>query len=375
MRGRNHLFPLLSLLVATLLGAACSDVRDPTAPTQSIAADGLPAVTPVTVMTRNMYLGADVERLLNPSLPLDQALALTVAELEHTDYPARAPHLAAEIASHMPDVVGLQEVSHFDILTAAGTQTIDFLDILQAYLAAMGADYDVAVRQNNLSLPVPVGFGGIISITYTDGDAILVRHGVPWSNPDAGRYVHQALLSLPPYSFTNERGWVSVVATVGESTFRFVDTHLETQDYPGVGAAESQELVDLLAGEPLPVILVGDFNSAANHDAAADRKTATYGTLRGAGFQDLWVREPHSDGGLTCCHASDLSDANSDGFTQRIDFIWARIGQAGFGGQSSVDIVGKDPSDRFMDDGYFLWPSDHAGLVATMWLAPGLLTE
>ncbi len=376
MPRRNRPFPPLAVVLALLLATACSEARNPTEPAASLASNRLSEGTAITVMTQNMYLGAELERLLDPSVPLAQSLAETLAELEHTDYPARAPHLAQEIAARMPDVVGLQEVTRYDIMTAAGTQTIDFLDILQLYLAGIGANYDVAVRQYNLSLLVPVGFGGIDAINYADGEAILVRHGVPWSDPDAGRYDSQAQLSLGPFSFTNERGWVSVHATVGGLTFRFVDTHLETQDFPSVQEAEAQELVAMLAGETLPVVLVGDFNSAANHDAAADRKTASYGTIRNAGFKDLWLREPHSVAGLTCCHLPDLSDESSaDSFSQRLDLVWARIGNAGFGGQSSVEIIGEDPAGRFMDGSYYLWPSDHAGLVATMWVAPGLLAE
>ena len=58
--------------------------------------------------------------------------------------------------------------------------------------------------------------------------------------------------------------------------------------------------------------------------------------------------------------------------------ILLRYGNAGFGGQSEMKIVGEEASDRFTvtDDPIVgtvtLWPSDHAGVLATFWPAPGL---
>jgi hypothetical protein len=71
---------------------------------------------------------------------------------------------------------------------------------------------------------------------------------------------------------------------------------------------------------------------------------------------------------------ADLSNDDSQ-LHSRLDVVWARFGNAGYGGQSDVEIVGEDPGDRFTaTGGYDLWPSDHAGLFASMWVAPGLLS-
>jgi endonuclease/exonuclease/phosphatase family metal-dependent hydrolase len=358
---------LLPIVVLAL--PACSDDVNPTAP--GAPEFGVVSDAPLTVMSRNLYLGANIDMLLDPSIPFDQAVAASLQQLTYTNYPVRAQQLALEIATRQPHLVGLQEVTHYTIHTAGGPVQIPFLPILQQYLAAMGAHYDVAVHQTNVELTFPVGAGGIVAVTYRDGDAILVRSDVAWSDPAAAHFTNQVQLAVGPISFANLRGWNAVTAEVDGYSVRFVNTHLEIQPFRPYNEAQARELVALVADEPLPVIMVGDFNSAANHDAPADKKTASYHTFRNAGFADLWLREAGSVGGTTCCHAADLSNAES-ALNQRIDLVLVRLKSAGFGGRSNVEIIGEDPSDRFDAGGYMLWPSDHAGVFASMWVAPGL---
>lgn len=371
---------LISLLGAfTLLAAACADVQPPTGPAAPRAA-GVGAAPPITVMTRNMYLGADIDALITPGADPRVVIPAALAQLQHTDYVARAPHLAAEIAARMPEAVGLQEVTHYIFDTQAGVQQLDFLDVLQLNLQALGAQYDVAVRQNNVSLTIPVGASGINSVTYTDGDAILVRHDVTSTDPAKGHYPTQASLTVGGVTFDNLRGWNAVTLHVNGGNYRFVNTHLEIQTFRAVQEAQAGELAALLAGETLPVILVGDFNSAANPSAPASDKTDSYRILRNAGFADLELREPRSSFMVTCCHLADLSDAVPT-FDQRLDLVLARMGAAGFGGQSAMEVV---IGQRFLvdpdgvpgnADDYHLWPSDHAAVFGQLWPAPGLASR
>ena len=74
----------------------------------------------VTVMTRNVYLGADINRPVRAArgksggealAALGQANDQVRAIVDQTDFRVRSRLLAAEIAAARPDLVGLQEVA------------------------------------------------------------------------------------------------------------------------------------------------------------------------------------------------------------------------------------------------------------------------
>ena len=131
----------------------------------TVAAPASGAGTPITVMTRNLYLGGDITRPLDATSGLSGLPALlafgrannTLAGIvDATDFPARSTALAREIADNEPDVVGLQEVAlwrhgplQLDQVGTANAETVDydFLATLTDDLAALGADYRVAESQ------------------------------------------------------------------------------------------------------------------------------------------------------------------------------------------------------------------------------------
>jgi hypothetical protein len=371
---------LLVLAFAALLTAACSESGPITVPEQGTALSrgALPASAQVDVLTRNLYLGGDISRVFGAPDPLAAANEVW-QEILYTNFPARAEQLAAEIAHRKPDLVGLQEVIRF----TAGAVTdpdfptaplLDFLGVLQANLAAIGAEYDVAVRQVNTRLAVPILFpSGPMLVGLEQSDAILVRRGIEVANAMGRTYA-----AFPPPEFTTgfaiRRGWTQVDARVGGGWLRFVNTHLEIQPFAPIQAAQVAELIGHLVDSPHPVILVGDFNSAANRNAPAESKTDSYGMLMDAGFHDLWLAQDgiSNNSGLTCCQASDLSNRASD-LDQRLDLILARDIQYWQGIRRAavdVEVFGDRPPDRFQTpEGYHLWPSDHAGVAARLFIA------
>jgi exonuclease III len=86
--------------------------------------------------------------------------------------------------------------------------------------------------------------------------------------------------------------------------------------------------------------------------------------LKNAGFVDAFRTARPNDPGFTCCQAENLLNVNS-ALSSRIDLIQFR----GPFTIENVQVVGASPADRLH---LGLWPSDHAGVVATLTLrSPG----
>jgi len=366
--------PYLVLLVA-VLGQACSDGTGPTDP---IAADGAlidehlgrnEGAGRLTVMTQNLYVGADVDAVITALATPDPdddipALLAAVATVERTDFPARANALARKIARERPAVVGLQEVSTLVVeLPPLGVSTHqDFLQILLDALHARGLDYQAAiVGQNLVATPAP-------GISLTDFDAMLVdARQVQVLEASAHRF--SANLGVVAPGVDLERGWVQMTASIGGRTFTFASLHTE-----GTGPEElllqlhAAQVSDVVAslGTATPAIVMGDFNAVPGSPA--------YQVMQGGGFTDVWAALRPGTRGFTCCHAADLSDLRAE-FTERIDYVWARglgedRGRSALAG--TIDRYGEVPSDRLPNsNGELIWPSDHAGLVTTILRAPG----
>ena len=108
---------------------------------------------------------------------------------------------------------------------------------------------------------------------------------------------------------------VAVDATVGDVTYRVVNTHLEAFNQLPRVAQMDKELVASLSDVTLPVILLGDFNTAAPDGAA-------YQLLVGAGYADVWQADSEGTGN-TCCQDADLMNEESD-LRKRIDQVFIK---------------------------------------------------
>ncbi|MCZ6827753.1 MAG: hypothetical protein O7D88_09665, partial [Gammaproteobacteria bacterium] len=146
----------------------------------------------ISVMTRNVYIGADTFRILGPGHPFDNAGDVLAIVLQ-TQFEERAKLLADEIEDRNPDVIGLQEATTIFAQSMATGEIIflDYLAILQGELAARGLNYvapgaatssnaDVLIIAN---LPVAPGVRIPHLVTLLDRDVILVRGDIAFSNP------------------------------------------------------------------------------------------------------------------------------------------------------------------------------------------------
>jgi endonuclease/exonuclease/phosphatase family metal-dependent hydrolase len=330
----------------------------------------------VSVMTRNLYLGADLAPVI-AAQNTEQVVTASGAVLRDVvanDFPTRAKGLADEILSEKPDLVGLQEVAywHTTPITPAGKEiTIDYLELLLNQLNKGPDRYEVVVVQNEFGTETPAdlngvagdGPGGELANAEVLGkllmrDVILARTsgGVHTWNASGGNF--QTLLELPVGGQTVavKRGWTATDVRVrGSQPFHFVNTHLEAF-HPLVRAAQAQELA--APGGPatssLPVVLVGDLNS--DDDTVAGADTLAYQALLGAGFVERSTSNP-----LGCCLNSSLLAEGAGGsvsdFTHQVDHVMTND-PAGIKLERS-EVTGLQPVNGF-------WDSDHAGLFSAL---------
>jgi endonuclease/exonuclease/phosphatase family metal-dependent hydrolase len=331
------------------------------------------------VMTQNLYLGSSLGPALEAKTQQEfvEAVARIYATVQYTNFPQRAEAIADEIDAEAPDLIGLQEVTKWTTGGVNPPPGYDFLAILQSDLEARGLDYSVAAVAHNANIgPAPlvsetcpvVSGQFTCSVQLEDRDVILVNDDTPgltWSNPQTGRYAAQQTIVSPVGPLSFDRGWASIDANLRHQPFRFVDTHLETEESPLVQEAQAAEFL-AGPGKGGTVIATGDFNSASDGST-----TASYALLTAPGkFRDAWD-EAQLGPGSSCCQESNAIPQLAPGqlnnpvstLKTRIDLILSR-GAARSDGDDA-ELVGDTPFQATPP----FWPSDHAGVVSDLRLA------
>jgi Endonuclease/Exonuclease/phosphatase family len=336
----------------------------------------------LTVMTQNLYQGTEFAHFaaLQGTTPtLEEALAATTADYGTyvaTRFKDRAKLIAAEIAQNKPALVGLQEVAtwHRGAFNPAhpfalpSPVTEDFTQELLAALAADGMQYAVVSRHdNNFTLAFPIVTAeGLVSVGMVESGEILARTGLATgqlklSNPQSGTY-NARIPAIPntidpeePFVFTNS--WQSIDVKVPGKTFRFITTHLDALAPGGVvSGPQAQELLAGPASTSLPVMVTGDMNSGPVLDPAA------YDAFLAGGLSDSWTALGLGSPPLTCCHLApnDLASDPNATYTEDPDHVFTR----GSFHVKSEHLVGNTAPTPASEP--FIWPSDHAGIVATV---------
>lgn len=315
----------------------------------------------ITVMTRNLYMGADLVPVITAATPAEFFGAVTTVfqQVQATDFPERAEAIADEIEAMQPDLVGLQEVVIWRTqypadgpATPATDVAYDFLQILLDALEARGLPYEAIAVATGFDVEAPSTLG--IDVRLTDRDVILARKqgGMKLSNIQTGVFSASVVFNTAVGPIAVPRVWTSVDVKTKGKTFRFVNTHLEPFS-ESVQTVQANELLTGPADTSLPLILLGDFNSRADGTG-----TATYDNLIGAGLLDAWDLANPADPGFTFGQDADLLNPDS-ALSERIDLVLFR-------GELNVInafLVGEEADDRTPSG---LWPSDHAGVVASL---------
>ena len=375
-----------------------------------LAADAKPKTNPpgkpVTVMTRNLYLGADIQRPVIAAVAaqaapgsttqsvvvaLANATHLTRAIVDQTDFPLRAGLLADEIVASEPDLIGLQEVAWWrhgpiqltpDLLGVPNAETTDydFLEILLDALADRGAAYlpvSIAPRAD-VEAPSFTGFGSIDArdVRLTMRDVVLMHVEDGLSVYDEGQDVYDVNLhvSLLNRTVDFDRGYQWVDVRAGAKRFRFVNSHFEAFS-SDIAFAQAAELLDEAPADGRTTIFVCDCNSdplnssikgppvndTLPHQAAYQLITGTGDYPGESDFTDEWLEWAPAEEGWTSGLSETVDDADGSGFDHRIDMVFARTAHGDplvvdRGRVTGTTVASKDPATG-------LWPSDHGGVV------------
>src|SRR5918992_2821730 len=336
----------------------------------------------VTVMTRNVFLGADLSPAIGASsIPAAIDGAGTVwNELQSTKFPERAAPLAREIKRSKADLVGLQEValwrkqtpsdggappvSPLPSATPATAVEQDFLAMLRRELRRQGAKYRVVVVQREFDAELPVDvdgsdatgtgplavFGADFDARLTMRDVILARKGgkLRLGKTRKGHFNTRYEPNVGGVTIPVDRGWASVEAAIKRgkgrmSRFRFVDTHLEAFGDTAIREAQAKELTEGPLDTGKQVVLVGDLNSgiARHNEPERPGDDLAFRALADFGMKD--------NGAIHSCCYDDLLDPNGV-FDHTVDHILAKPGLR----KTRAFVTGDDAGERTQSG---LWPS------------------
>jgi endonuclease/exonuclease/phosphatase family metal-dependent hydrolase len=318
-------------------------------PTAATAATTKPQQ--ITVMSRNLFLGADLIPLATaaPGDDFERAGGKLLDQVQGIEADARMKLVAGEIANAKPDLVGLQEVTLWrtgpknDPAPATGV-VIDYLATIRAELKRLHAPYRVVADQRTLNIEGPTDRN--VDLRFTDGNVVLARTGVKVTAAKSSDFKNQ--LVIPTAALGNvsvNRSFNQLDATVHGVKVHFANAHLEAYS-PDFRLKQAKELVaGPLKSKKLPTLLVGDLNSGPKLPKKEDRPP--YLAIAAAGFKDL--RTPI----FNCCFNDDLVSGKWDHI---VDHIMAR---------GKFKLLRSYVTGRETTPGGRI-PSDHGGVVSAL---------
>jgi endonuclease/exonuclease/phosphatase family metal-dependent hydrolase len=317
------------------------------APAQAAAAR---RTADVRVMTRNLFLGADLIPLATsaPGEEFERAAGAVLAQVRASEPDARMRLVAREIAKAKPDLVGLQEVTLWRTgpkgdPAPATEVVVDYLATLRRELAAAGARYRVVADQRTLDLEGPSDGG--VDVRFTDGNVVLARRGVKVRRARSSDFRHQLVIPTRAIGDVSvNRSFNQLDAVVRGARLHFVNAHLEA--YSAASRLDqAKELAERALGSRRQTVLVGDLNSGPDLPKPEDRPP--YEAIAKAGFKEARTARPQ------CCFTDDLRTGAWD---HVVDHVMTRPAVKLV--RSFVTGLATTPGGRH--------PSDHGGVVSVL---------
>ena len=361
------------------------------------------AVEPTfTVMSRNIYLGADVGVALELIPDMPAAAQFMWDQVNKNDFSKRSVALAAEIQSYKPDVIGLQEATIWYCKKNAWSKKVEVFNFTDQLLQALDGDYVLASKDGKTAFNPGYSINPIPFLTmvkdperfqkvfgqdkaacgFQIGDALVIKKELAGQVVKVGNTEYEDSYSIVPTLMTIYRGYTWADINIANIPVRFITTHLESiwdENKVPNAAKQATQLIKDVKETNMPLVIIGDFNSdprdprpanaanpglqptASEECPAGSSKCNAYRLMKEAGFNDAGpdASDPTTytwgmNALLTGPDPDRLKAAqamgNEYGFTDRLDYIFTKNGID----VTTSQIIGfKAP-----------YATDHAGIFA-----------
>ena len=359
---------------------------------------------PIKVMSRNLYLGADVGVALQliPNLPA--AAQFMWKQVQETDFSKRKDILVSEIQSESPDVIGLQEATIWYCQAKPWSKKVEVFNFTNQLLQALNGTYIIAEKDGRKAFNPGYSIGPIPFLTRVNdaktfqplfgqdhadcgfqiGDALLIKSELKQYINQVGNTEYDAVYKVVPTLMEIYRGYTWADITMQGSNVRFVATHLESlwdANKVPKAADQARQLVKDLASTQSPLVVIGDFNSdprdprqkgyanpgeqptASEKCPAGSTQCSPYKIMRDAKFTDAgpdasdpatftWGMNALLTGPDPARKTAASAMGNTYGFTDRLDYIFLKNGIDVL----TSKIIGQAPP----------YGTDHAGVMAEL---------
>ncbi|MSY00145.1 MAG: hypothetical protein F2750_02070, partial [Actinobacteria bacterium] len=280
-----------------------------------------------TVMSRNIYLGADVGVALELIPDMPAAAQFMWDQVNKNDFSKRSVALAAEIKEYQPDVIGLQEATIWYCKKNAWSKKVEVFNFTNQLLDALGGDYVLASKDGTTAFNPGYSINPIPFLTmvkdperfqkifgqdkaacgFQIGDALAIKKTLADQVIQVGNTEYEASYSIVPTLMTIYRGYTWADINIANIPVRFITTHLESiwdENKVPNAAKQATQLIKDLKETNMPLVVIGDFNSdprdprpanaanpglqptASEECPAGDTKCNAYRLMREAGFND-----------------------------------------------------------------------------------------
>ena len=386
MKLRLLLTSTLSILLLTSISSAQADTE------------------PIKVMSRNLYLGADVGVALAKIPNMPAAAQFMWNQVQKTDFSKRKKILADQIRAESPDVIGIQEATIWYCKASFWSKKTEVFNFTQELLAELKGDYIIAEKNGAQANNPGYSIGPISFLTtvkdpetfqelfgqdkadcgFQIGDALIIKKELAQYVNQVGNSEYESIYKVVPTIMEINRGYTWADITMQGTNVRFISTHLESlwdEKKTPKAADQAQQLVEDVKSTKSPIVLIGDFNSDPRDPRPLDAPNPgeqptvsekcpagatdcnAYKILREAGFTDAgpdaseassytWGMNALLTGPDSKRKVAAAAMGNNFGFTDRLDYIFVKNG---------IEVA----TSRTFGQGA-PYGSDHAGVIAEL---------